>query len=144
MAKTMHEQFPEPSTCWEHHVSYGETDGMGIAYYGNYLHWFEQARSDFLRKMGMTYSGIEGQNIYLPVREAYCRYLASAAFDDKISVKTGIGKWCRASMYFFYEIYNMSNADKLITTGYTQHACIDQSGKPIAIPQWLRNITTAC
>ena len=141
MAKTKCETFPEPNTCWTHYVSYGETDGMGVAYYGHYLHWFEQARSDFLRKLGVSYARIEEQGIYLPVREAFCRYISSASFDEEISVKTGIGQWSRASMTFYYEICNISMENKLITTGYTQHACVNQTGKPIPVPDWLRNIT---
>ncbi len=42
-------EFPEPEVTWEHRVSYGETDGMKVVYYGNYFHWFEQARSHFFK-----------------------------------------------------------------------------------------------
>lgn len=135
------DQFPQPSTYWEHFVSYGETDGMGIAYYGNYLHWFEQARCDFFRKMQLSYKEIENSGIYLPVREAYCRYFLPVSFDEKILIKTGIGKWGRASMTFFYQIYNFSRENKHMTSGYTQLACMDQNGKLISIPEWLRQIT---
>lgn len=43
--------FPVPDVWWTHRVSYGETDAMGVVYYGNYLHWFEQARSHFIREL---------------------------------------------------------------------------------------------
>ncbi len=141
MSKTSNKDFPEPNTSWTHYVSYGETDGMGVAYYAHYLHWFEQARSDFLRKLGFSYAQIEKQGIFLPVREACCRYISTASFDEQIAVKTGIGKWSRATLSFFYEIYNLCKENKLITSGYTQHACINRSGKPVAVPEWLKNIT---
>ena len=38
-----------------HRVIYGDTDQMGVVYYANYLRWFEQGRSEFLRQIGLPY-----------------------------------------------------------------------------------------
>ena len=136
----MEDAFPQPEASWIHRVSYGETDAMAIVYYANYLHWFEQGRSFFIREQGMGYSQIEEKGVYLPVREACCRYLASAKYDQEVSVRTGIGKWGRASLTFYYEVYNLSESNKLITTGHTQHACVNAQGKPVALPEWLKDL----
>ncbi|MGN6716549.1 MAG: acyl-CoA thioesterase, partial [Candidatus Binatia bacterium] len=48
-------------------VIYGDTDQMGVAYYANYLRWFEQGRSEFLRQIGLPYSIIEQQGFHFPV-----------------------------------------------------------------------------
>ncbi|MBC7332088.1 MAG: hypothetical protein H5T91_06695 [Synergistetes bacterium] len=37
-------------------VRYGETDKMGIVYYGRYLDWFEVGRTEFCRALGFPYS----------------------------------------------------------------------------------------
>lgn len=132
--------FPKPESWWKHFVSYGETDALGIVYYGNYLHWFEQARCHLLREVGLPYSQIINNGLNLPVREAYCRYRSSARFEQEIAVRTGIGKWRRASLTFQYEIYNLSENNQLMTTGYTQHPCVDSNGKLIAVPSWLKDI----
>ena len=134
---TRKDDFPSPETRWYHRVSYGETDAMGVVYYANYLHWFEQARSHFIREQGMSYAEIEQRGLLLPVREAYCRYRTPATFDQEIEVRTGISKWGRASLTFAYEIINLSRGRILMSTGHTQHACIEPSGKMIPVPDWL-------
>ena len=134
------ESFPAPEVWWPHRVSYGETDAMGVVYYANYLHWFEQARSHFIRELGMSYSQIEARGVALPVREAFCRYRSPARFEDLIKIRTGIGNWSRAALTFCYEVYNASNANKLMTSGYTQHACMGSKGKPVPVPDWLKEL----
>jgi acyl-CoA thioester hydrolase len=133
-------EFPHPDAWWPHLVSYGETDAMGIAYYGNYLHWFEQGRCHYLRELGAKYSEIESRGVLLPVREAYVRYLAPARFEQEIAVRTGIGRWGRASLVFSYEIYNMSEEQKLMTTGHTHHACVSPQGRLVGVPDWLKEL----
>ncbi|MFP4286036.1 MAG: acyl-CoA thioesterase [Desulfovermiculus sp.] len=130
--------FPVPEVWWPHRVSYGETDAMGIVYYANYLHWFEQARSHFIRELGLSYSEIEARGILLPVREAFCRYRAPARFENLISIRTGIRDMNRASITFVYEVYNQSEDNRFMTSGYTQHPCMGRDGKPVAVPQWLK------
>lgn len=132
--------FPKPEATWDHYVSYGETDAMAVVYYGNYFHWFEQARSHFLRELGYSYKDIEEKGINLPVIEAYCKYISPARFEDKISVRCGISEWRKASLTFYYEIYNRSNNDKLITIGFTKHPCINSEGKIVPIPKWLKDM----
>jgi len=133
-------EFPKPEVQWEHYVSYGETDAMQIVYYGNYFHWFEQARSHFLRVVGISYSELENRGVFLPVIEAYSKYLAPARYEEKISVRTGICEWKRASLTFYYEVYNRSNNDQLINLGFTKHPCINSKGKIVPIPTWLKEM----
>ena len=42
---------------------------MGYVYYGHYPHWFERARSFFIRKRGLSYDAVEARGIWLPVRD---------------------------------------------------------------------------
>ena len=46
-----------------HRVIYGDTDQMGVVYYANYLRWFEQGRSEFLRQIGLPYQNNRGARI---------------------------------------------------------------------------------
>jgi acyl-CoA thioester hydrolase len=132
----MNTAFPEPS-CWlAHRISYGETDAMGVVYYANYLHLFERGRSELIRGLGFSYSVVEERGIFLPVREATCRYLAPARYDEIIHIRTGLSGQSRASLNFVYEI---TNADKslVLTRGTTQHAVVNAQGRPVRIPDWL-------
>jgi len=48
--------FPTADSWYEHRVSYGETDAMGVLYYAEYLHIFQRAPWLFLRGRGMGYN----------------------------------------------------------------------------------------
>lgn len=129
--------FPESDSWLEHRVSYGETDGMGVVYYAEYMHFFERSRSLFIRERGMSYREVEERGVLLPVREARCRYRRSAHFDDLIWVRCGIREMGRASITFCYEIYDQERT-VLLAEGDTQHACVSPEGKPIRVPDWLK------
>jgi acyl-CoA thioester hydrolase len=131
--------FPERDGWYSHYVSYGETDAMAVVYHAEYLHLFERARSAFMRETGLSYRVAEERGIMLPVREANCRYRAPIRYDDRIHVRCGIAKWGRASVGFVYEIWN-DDKTVLHATGTTGHACVNLEGKPVAIPDWLREL----
>ncbi len=134
--------FPKPETWLSHRVSYGETDTMGVVYYAEYLHFFERSRNEFIRERGLTYRQCEERGLFLPVREASCRYRCSVRYDDLIWIRVGVSEWRRASMTFIYEVYDEQRS-KVMATGFTQHACIDSSGKPVAVPEWLKELFCA-
>lgn len=112
---------------------------MGVLYYAEYLHLFERSRSEFIRERGMSYTDVEKRGIFLPVREAQCRYRSPARYDDLVWIHAGIQEWGRASLRFVYEI---RNEDKTVTlaTGMTQHAVVDTAGRPVAVPAWLKGL----
>jgi acyl-CoA thioester hydrolase len=131
--------FPELDFWHSHRVSYGETDAMGVVYYANYLHLFERVRSEFIRSRGLSYSKVEERGVYLPVREASCRYRSPLHYDDLAWLRIGISAWTRASVTFVYEVYN-EDKDRLHATGNTQHAVINADLKPVAAPDWFREL----
>ena len=47
-------------------VRYAETDMMGIVHHSRYYPWFEQARTDFVKKIGYSYSELEKMGFLLP------------------------------------------------------------------------------
>lgn len=134
----MHDS-PQAGIWFTHRVSYGETDTMGVVYYAEYLHIFERARSEYIRTCGMSYAEVEKRGVLLPVREAQCRYRKPAHYDDLLQIHTGISEWSRASLRFVYEV---RNEDKTIVlaTGMTQHATVNPDGKPVPIPDWLKDL----
>lgn len=132
--------FPRPFALYRFHVSYGETDCMGVAYYGEYLHWFERARGQLIRERGLSYAQVEARGLYLPVREAAVRYRRPARYDDALAVRTGIREWGRASLVFAYEIWGPPEDTALLAAGSTQHACTTAQGKPVPVPDWLREL----
>jgi acyl-CoA thioester hydrolase len=127
------------TTC-QIRVRYAETDGMGVAYYGNYLTWFEVGRTDLLRQLGESYREIEeNERIYLPVIEAHCHYHKPARYDDLIDIVTRLSQPSRARVQFDYEL---SRADdgSLLARGTTLHVAVDRDGRPRRLPRKLKEL----
>ncbi|MDR3361452.1 MAG: acyl-CoA thioesterase [Desulfovibrio sp.] len=134
--------FGTPHVWMPHRVSYGETDTMGVLYYAEYLHLFERVRSEYIRQCGMSYAEVEKKGILLPVREAYCRYRSSARYDDLVQMCVAVSEWGRASLRFVYEIWN-EDKTRLLAEGMTQHALVNDKGRPVAVPDWFRQLLDA-
>jgi acyl-CoA thioester hydrolase len=116
-------------------VIYGDVDSMKVAYYANYLRWFEIGRTELIRHLGLPYAEIEAQGYLLPVTETYCKYVKSARYDEILWINTGIGFVRKASMRFDYRILNPEK--DLLVRGYTVHACVDLEGKLVRLPEAL-------
>jgi len=118
-------------------VIYADTDGMGVVYYAHYLRWFEMGRSELMRSLGGSYREMEGEGIFLPVSEIFCKYHASARYDDVLSIETSIDFLKRASIQFSYRILRKTDGFVLVT-GRTLHAFVDRAGKIVRIPNGLK------
>ena len=115
-------------------VRYGETDRMGYVYYGNYAEYFEVARVEALRELGMNYKDMEDSGIMLPVYTLTVKYLKPAHYDDLLTVKTSIKEIPMARITFSHEIHNEKN--ELLNTGEVTLVFIDiKSNKPIGAPE---------
>lgn len=98
-------------------VRYGETDQMGVVYYGNYAQYLEQGRTEWLRELGFSYKWMEENDIHLPVVNLTIDYKKPARYDDVISVKTILRKTPTIKIEFDYEIRN--EKDELLVTAST-------------------------
>lgn len=115
-------------------VRYGETDRMGYVYYGNYAEYFEVARVEALRELGMNYKDMEDSGIMLPVYTLNVKYMKPAFYDDHLTVKTSIKEIPMARITFSHEIFNEKK--DLLTTGDVTLVFIDiKSGKPMGAPE---------
>lgn len=116
-------------------VIYGDVDSMRVAYYANYLRWFEIGRTELIRNLGLPYTEIEAMGYLLPVTEAYCKYVKSARYDETLLINSGVGFVRKASVRFDYRILNPEK--DLLVQGYTVHACLDREGKLVRLPEVL-------
>jgi acyl-CoA thioester hydrolase len=121
------------STC-QIRVRYAETDQMRVAYYANYLAWFEVGRANHMRQKGMTYRELESQDIFLPVVEARCRYIKPARYDDLLEITTRVNLPNRVRVYFDYEIRRAEDGE-LLAEGTTHHVAVDTANKPKRLPE---------
>ena len=120
-------------------VRYAETDKMGVVYYANYLVWFEVGRTDWLRETGWSYREMEVDGLALPVIEAHCEYRQSAKYDDEIDVRTRASKASAVRIQFDYGVVRRADS-VVIATGYTVHATIDRQGRPVRLPERVKDL----
>jgi acyl-CoA thioester hydrolase len=67
-------------------VRYIETDQMGVVYHSHFFAYFESARAESIRNMGLTYADMERMGVIMPVIEVQCRYLRPALYDDLLTI----------------------------------------------------------
>ena len=116
-------------------VIFGDTDQMGVVYYGNYMRFFESARAAYWRGLGRSYQDLVDWGVAMPVVEAHCNYQRPAHYEDVIVVETRVSEVRAASLRFAYVV---RRGELTLADGYTRHAVIDTKGKPRALPDALR------
>lgn len=109
-------------------VIYGDTDQMGVAYYANYLKWFEIGRTELLRQIRIPYTAIEEKGLRFPVIAVSCRYFRPSRYDDVITIETTLTSLGRATLTFSYKL-SRNEDGVLIASGWTRHACLDEKGE---------------
>lgn len=111
-------------------VRYAETDMMGIVHHSRYYPWFEQARTDFVKKIGYTYSELEKMGFMLPLTETQCRYYYGLTYEDEVLITCKIEKLTVARIKFVYEVYKLPEMKKM-SEGATEHGIVDRNMRPV-------------
>ena len=117
-------------------VRYAETDQMGVAYYSNYLVWFEVGRGELCRRKGFNYSKLESLGYRLVVTDVHCHYRNSARYDELVTVRTWLKGVHKRMMTFGYQILRKDQGkEELIAEGETRHVNLDSNGAPKSLPK---------
>jgi acyl-CoA thioester hydrolase len=106
-------------------VPYANIDKMGFVYYANYFVYFEMARAQMLRDVGLPYGELEDRGVMLPVVEAHCEYKKPAHYDDLLTIQS-VAVLKGSRLRIDYEIVR---DQELIATGYSEHVCMSSDGK---------------
>src|SRR5438093_10936364 len=115
-------------------VNYSETDQMGVVYHANYLIWFDRARTELMRKTGLTYKELEQQGVYLAVSEVNVRYRAAARYDDLVRVRCWVRELASRRVTFGYAV-ERAGTDELLATGETSLISLTHQHTLTRIPQ---------
>lgn len=123
-------------------VYYEDTDAGGIVYYANYLKFFERARTEWLRDLGISQSNFLEQNHGFVVRRVIMDNIASAKLDDLLTVESTIIQLKKVSLVFEQKIYNQYQ--QLLCIATVTVASIDLArAKPCAIPESILGALTS-
>lgn len=115
-----------------HKAHYYETDQMGVVHHSNYIRWFEEARVEFLDKIGYPYARMEKDGVISPVLEIEAKYRSMVHFGDEVSIEAFIESFNGIKMSIAYEIKD-SHTGELRTTGKSRHCFLDRNGHPLSL-----------
>ncbi len=120
-------------------VRYAETDQMKYVYYGNYAIYFEVARVECLRSLGLDYKKLEDEyKVMMPVLEQYSKYIKPAMYDDVLAIKVRIPELPQTRIRFEYEIYK---ENVLLHKAHTILVFVSmETLRPVACPKVLLDL----
>jgi len=124
------EQFEEPPHRVR--VRYCETDRMGVAHHGSYVAWFEEARTEWLRRRGKTYRQMEDEGNLLQVVDFTCRYLRPVDYDDEVAIRLRVQERSKVAVTLAYQVQKSSG--EVCAVGTTRLACVGRDGKLRRLP----------
>lgn len=121
-------------------VSYSDTDQMGFVHHSNYLRYYETARWNLFRHLGIPYKEIEAQGVLLPVTDVQVQYLKPAFYDELLTVETSLIACKGPKILLGYKLFNAEG--ELINTARITVAFISAHAKkpckpPVAVQQAL-------
>ena len=112
---------------------------MGIMHHSNYIVMYEQARTEWLRDMGLTYAEIERRGVMSPIIEVQSRYLAPAYYDDLLTVRVFLDERPTVKFVIRSEVYNSKGElinRGLVTLGFMNSA----TRRPCRVPEWFLEV----
>jgi acyl-CoA thioester hydrolase len=107
-------------------VGFSDTDAQGIVYYGRYNPYFDLARVEYLRSLGLLHRELGGDFV---MRANTVEYHAPAAFDDEIEVFIRVARIGRTSVTFEYCAYREPD-DALMVTATQTLVFVDRERRP--------------
>lgn len=101
--------FPDkkPIYTYSHHLRsrYGETDKMGYVYYGRYLEYFEEARTEMIRSLGFPYARLEENGVMLPVVHTEVDYKAPVFYDERMEIEVTLYDVPTVKLETYYRVF---------------------------------------
>ena len=113
-------------------VHYHETDKMGITHHSNYIKWMEEARIDFMDRLGYGYARLEREGISSPVTGVEGQYKQPTTFDDTVSVQVEVEEFRGVRLVIRYTMTHVETG-ALVFTGKSHHCFVNGEGKPVIL-----------
>ena len=115
-------------------VQFSDTDAQGVVYYGRYMPYFDLARTEFHRHLGLAHLG----EVDFAMRAATVEYVAGARFDDLLEVFVRVERIGTTSITYDHSVYRVED-DTLMATANTTLVCIAlDERRAVPIPPALR------
>jgi acyl-CoA thioester hydrolase len=118
-------------------VNYSETDQMGVVYHARYLVWLDVARTEHLRRSGMSYRELEATGLRLAVSEVAVRYRQPARYDDPIRIRCWVREAASRRVDFGYAVEHAEDG-RVLATASTGLIALDTRMALTRLPDHVR------
>lgn len=122
---------------------YADTDQMGIIHHAKYFEYFEIARTELLRSLGLPYAELENEGYLLPLTDCYAKFIKPIRYDELIRIETRLENCKGARVHLSYKIYS-ENSNELLSEGFTKHSWVKKTNlKPTKPPEKFLDVINA-
>lgn len=115
---------------YKHVVQYYETDRMQVTHHSNYIRFMEEARSDFLRRIGWGYERFEEEGIISPVTHVECDFKKTTTYADVIEVEIYVEEMRGVRMKLRYV---MRIGQDVVCEARSEHCFLDRDGRLVNV-----------
>jgi acyl-CoA thioester hydrolase len=126
----------------EKRIYYHDTDAGGIVYYGQYLCYLEEARTEFLETKGMSVQTFKDRGLAYAVRQCNVSYKSPARYGDTLICTATLTKATAVQLIFDQKITDKKDG-RVIVEAEVSLACLNNDFKPTPIPEDLKERLTA-
>ena len=117
-------------------VTYPDTDKMGTMHHANYVKYYEAARWELFRSIGVSYNSVEEAGVMCPVIRMNFKFIKATRYDEQLTVKTTLKAIKGVRIWFEYKLYNELN--ELINEAGTELAFVaTDNWNPCTAPDFL-------
>ena len=117
-------------------VMYPDTDQMGTVHHSNYAKYFETARWELFRSIGISYKSVEESGVLLPVIKMSFKFHKTTHYDEQLTVKTTLKSIKGVRIWFTYHLFNEQN--EMINEAETELAFVNRDNwKPCPPPAFV-------
>lgn len=136
----------EPVFSYTHQLRsrYSETDQMGYVYYGRYLEYFEEARTEMIRSIGFPYSKLEENGVMLPVVHTEVDYKAPVFYDELMNISVKLYDMPSIKLETYYEVFTVRRDQPHIVGNVTLCFMKEETRRPCRAPaNFIESLTAA-
>ena len=130
---------------WKIRVYWEDTDGGGVVYHSRYLNFFERARTEWLRSLGVHQAKLaEEENVIFAIRHMDIDFAQAARLDDELDITVHTVDAGGVRLTFKQEMTRCSDGQQVASANLTSVCLKADSFKPTRMPKWIRAKIEAC
>lgn len=123
----------------EKRIYYHDTDSGGVVYYGNYLKYLEESRTEFLESRGQSVKELQQEGFLYAVRKCNLTYKAPARYGDILVCNATLLK-ITAAQILFHQTIHLKETNQLLVDAEVTLVSLDSEFKATPIPDKIRDL----